>query len=66
MLRVFSFNRAGLRAYEKAGFREFGRRHECYYSTGRLWDDVHMGCLSTTFTSPVLARVLAPDGEENR
>jgi len=62
MLRAFSFNAAGLRAYEKAGFREFGRRHECYYSAGQLWDDVHMECLVTTFTSPVLSRVLTPDG----
>ncbi len=63
MLRVYSFNKAGLRAYEKAGFREFGRRHECYYSAGRLWDDVYMECLASAFASPVLARVLAPDGE---
>jgi diamine N-acetyltransferase len=61
MLRAFSFNRAGLRAYEKAGFREFGRRHECYSSLGRLWDDVHMECLAADFTSPVLAATLAPD-----
>jgi len=64
MLRVFSFNKAGLRAYAKAGFREFGRRHECYYSAGHLWDDVYMECLASAFTSPVLARVLAPDGEK--
>lgn len=65
MLRVYSFNKAGLRAYEKAGFREFGRRHECYYSAGRLWDDVYMECLASAFVSPVLARVLAPDGEND-
>ena len=64
MLRVYSFNKVGLRAYEKAGFREFGRRHECYYSAGHLWDDVYMECLASAFVSPVLAHVLAPDEQK--
>src|SRR5690554_5482678 len=28
MLKVYEFNLAGIRAYEKAGFREFGRRRQ--------------------------------------
>ncbi len=59
MLRVFSFNTAAIRAYERAGFREFGRRRECYLMNERLWDDVHMECLSTEFSSPVLAQAFA-------
>lgn len=42
MLRVYSFNRAGLRAYEKAGFRAFGTRRQCHAMGGRLWDVVYM------------------------
>jgi RimJ/RimL family protein N-acetyltransferase len=61
MLLVFEFNRAGRRAYEKAGFREFGRRRQCRAGGGRLWDIIYMECLSTEFTSPLLARTLAPD-----
>lgn len=61
MLHVFSFNAGAIRAYQKAGFREFGRRRECYLMNGRLWDDVHMECLSTEFSSPVLARAFAPE-----
>ena len=61
MLTVAEYNLAGRRAYEKAGFREFGRRRQCRAANGRLWDTIYMECLSTEFTSPVLATILAPD-----
>ncbi len=61
MLTVSEFNQAGRRAYDKAGFKEFGRRRQCRRLSGRLWDDVYMDCLATEFTSPVLAHVFAPD-----
>ena len=44
-LTVAEFNPAGIRAYEKAGFREFGRRRRCWMMGGRLWDEVHMDCV---------------------
>ena len=46
MLTVLAFNAGGIRAYEKAGFREFGRRTRCSRLGGRLWDLVYMECLS--------------------
>lgn len=61
MLTCAEYNEAGRRAYEKAGFREFGRRRQCRWLNGRLWDDIYMDCLATEFTSPVLASVFAPD-----
>jgi diamine N-acetyltransferase len=61
MLRVFAYNLAGIRTYQKAGFREFGRRREAVWMGGRLWDTVYMECLATEFTSPVLADIFAPD-----
>jgi diamine N-acetyltransferase len=61
MLRVYAFNLAGQRVYEKAGFRPIGRRRECQLMGGKLWDVIYMDCLATEFTSPVLARVFAPD-----
>jgi diamine N-acetyltransferase len=61
MLTVAEYNLAGRRAYEKAGFTEFGRRRQCRLMGGRIWDDVYMDCLASEFTSPVLARVFAPD-----
>jgi RimJ/RimL family protein N-acetyltransferase len=60
-LEVLEFNMAGMRAYEKAGFREIGRRSQCAFAAGRYWDMVYMECLSTEFTSPVLGRVFVRD-----
>lgn len=61
MLKVFAFNLAGQRAYQKAGFREFGRRRQSHLMGGRLWDDIYMECLAGEFTSPVLAGIFRPD-----
>ncbi len=61
MLTVNAYNLAGLRAYEKAGFREFGRRRRCRFMGGRMWDVVYMDALADEFTSPVLGRIFVPD-----
>lgn len=61
LLRVVEFNLAGQRAYQKAGFREIGRRRQCHSMGGRLWDVILMDCLASEFTSPVLSRILIPD-----
>lgn len=55
MLTVYEYNAAGIRAYEKAGFEEFGRRRQCRAMGGRLWDEVYMDCLSSEFERPVTA-----------
>ena len=54
-------NPAGIRAYQKAGFKEIGQRRECRMMGGKLWDEVHMHCLSSEFENPVLRRIYAPD-----
>jgi RimJ/RimL family protein N-acetyltransferase len=41
-LEVYSNNPAGIRAYEKAGFREYGRFLEVYLSGGTRWDEILM------------------------
>ncbi|MGH2558772.1 MAG: GNAT family N-acetyltransferase [Thermomicrobiales bacterium] len=46
MLRVFEYNLAARRCYEKAGFREFGRRAQSQFMDGRFWDVIYMECLS--------------------
>jgi RimJ/RimL family protein N-acetyltransferase len=61
MLTVYEYNLAGIRCYEKAGFREFGRRRECHYMGGRLWDEIFMDVLATEFEGYVLKDVLKPD-----
>jgi diamine N-acetyltransferase len=62
MLTVYAFNLAGRRAYEKAGFREVGRRRQSHWMGGQYWDEIIMDCLATEFTGPVLSRVFMPDG----
>lgn len=62
MLSVYEFNYAGRRAYEKAGFQEIGRRRECRFMGGRMWDEIFMDRLSTGFESPVLGGIFSADG----
>jgi RimJ/RimL family protein N-acetyltransferase len=61
MLRVYSFNERGLRAYLRAGFRVSGRRRESHRVGGRAYDEIYMDSLAAEFQSPVLHRLL-PDG----
>src|SRR5688572_592084 len=44
MLRVYSFNERGIRAYTRAGFREIGRRREAIRVAGQAHDEVLMEC----------------------
>ena len=61
MLKVYAFNPAAIRAYEKAGFREFGRRQQAIEMNGQPWDVLYMECLRDDFESPVLGEVFRPD-----
>ena len=51
-----------MRAYEKAGFKEFARRRQSRRSGGELRDEIFMQCLGDEFESPVLGRTFALDG----
>jgi len=61
LLTAVSFNESGLRAYQRAGFREIGRRRECWLMGGRWYDEVYMDCIATEFDSPVLKHIFVPD-----
>ncbi|HYU17628.1 MAG TPA: GNAT family protein [Chloroflexota bacterium] len=61
VLRVFSYNERGIRAYTRAGFREMGRRREAHRLGGRAYDVVYMDCVATEFQSPVLRKLLMDD-----
>ena len=52
MLTVYADNVAGLRAYEKAGFRAFGRRRACSTRGQVSVDLVYMEALPGTITDP--------------
>lgn len=66
MLRVWEYNIAGIRVYEKAGFREFGRRTRAHMMNGEWWDDIYMQVLSDDFDSPVLEGVFTADPDSAR
>jgi diamine N-acetyltransferase len=59
MLETFAFNEEATRAYERAGFREIGRRRDALVSLGRRYDAILMDATAAGFESPVLA-VLRP------
>ncbi len=58
LLTVFATNPRGVRAYEKAGFREIGRRHGAYRLGQRRYDVIYMEALASDFQSPTLERRL--------
>ena len=58
VLTVHSSNARGLRAYQRAGFREIGRRREVINRGGRLYDLVYMDCLASEFQGPSVLRQL--------
>jgi RimJ/RimL family protein N-acetyltransferase len=58
MLTVYAFNPAARRSYEKAGFREIGRRRDSRWCNGRYWDEIFMDILAEEFESPVLKQLL--------
>jgi RimJ/RimL family protein N-acetyltransferase len=60
MLRAYSYNERGLRAYARAGFRLMGRRREAHRLGGRAYDVVYMDCLASEFQGRAL-RHLLPD-----
>jgi diamine N-acetyltransferase len=61
LLDTTEYNHAAIRTYEKAGFKEIGRRRQSHFSGGRLWDVVFMDCVADEFPSPVLARTFSAD-----
>jgi RimJ/RimL family protein N-acetyltransferase len=61
MLTVAEYNLAGRRAYEKAGFKEMGRRRQADRMNGVVYDEIYMDCVASEFTSPVLAKIFVPD-----
>lgn len=50
-LRVFSFNKRGIRSYEKIGFKEYGRRREDVFIAGKRHDTIFMDILASEFKS---------------
>jgi diamine N-acetyltransferase len=54
MLETYEFNEQARRAYERAGFREIGRRRDAVSVMGRRCDSLLMDAVAADFESPVL------------
>jgi RimJ/RimL family protein N-acetyltransferase len=61
ILHIYAYNPAGIRAYEKAGFRRIGVRRKSKFMGGQLWDTLLMDVVADDFESPVLHRILVPE-----
>lgn len=57
-LQCVAFNQAAIRAYERAGFTEYGRAREVWVRGDQRHDVVLMDILAREFQSPVLAGML--------
>jgi diamine N-acetyltransferase len=60
-LRVFAWNRAAIRCYEKAGFHKAGLLRGAAVCMGRRFDVVIMDAIAEDFTGSVLAADLVPE-----
>ncbi len=49
MLGVMSFNERAIACYKKIGFKEIGRRRECYFLNGKYYDKIYMDMLAREF-----------------
>jgi diamine N-acetyltransferase len=63
-LDTLSYNVGAIRAYEKAGFREIGRRRGARMLAGNRYDVVLMDCIADEFVPPA-RRVLPGTGGES-
>ena len=57
-LRVYAYNAPAIRAYEKAGFREIGRRRQAHRIGGQAFDEVFMDCLATELAGSRLKELM--------
>jgi RimJ/RimL family protein N-acetyltransferase len=62
LLVTFSWNRGAIRADEKAGFREIGRRRGAVVTLGRRFDQVLMDAVAEEFTDSILSEQAPPEG----
>jgi RimJ/RimL family protein N-acetyltransferase len=51
-LDTTSYNTRAIRAYQKAGFKESGRRRGAILLAGKRYDEVQMDCLASEFEAP--------------
>lgn len=61
MLTVMAFNRRGIRAYEKAGFRPIGVRRGARRIGDRRYDEIYMDAIAPQMTNSLLPGLFDPE-----
>lgn len=56
-LHVYSFNERAISCYKKIGFKEYGRRHKCYYLNGEYHDVIYMEILKDDYKKTIKTNV---------
>lgn len=56
-LSVISYNENALRCYQKLGFQEYGRRHECVLVGGKYYDRISLELLEQDYRKLSLQKV---------
>jgi diamine N-acetyltransferase len=57
-LRVFAYNTRAIRSYERAGFKEIGRRRESQRVGAKVFDEVLMDCIAREFQGSRLKELM--------
>lgn len=52
-LGVYNFNERAIACYKKVGFKECGRRHECYFLDGKYYDRITMEILEKDYRGEI-------------
>ena len=61
MLKVFSFNRNAIQAYQKIGFKNIGVRRKAKLIKGKRFDELYMDITPDDFSSPYMKSFLAEE-----
>ena len=58
MLRVYSYNKRGIRSYEKSGFKVIGNHREAKIIGSKKYDEIYMDILAGEFKSIYIKKIM--------
>lgn len=58
MLRVYSYNKRGIRSYEKSGFKVIGNHREAKIIGSKKYDEIYMDILASEFKSIYIKKIM--------
>jgi RimJ/RimL family protein N-acetyltransferase len=58
MLRVYSYNKRGIRSYKKSGFKVIGNHREAKIIGSKKYDEIYMDILASEFKSIYIKKIM--------